>query len=244
MSESTESIVIFGCGAMGLAVAEHLRRHGLRFHLTGVKPETVEAARSRGFGAIELDFTDDDALQSIGIGAGARLILCLYDEPSSNLFLTLSARSLAPTLTIISACESKESEAKLLAAGANTTIDPFVITGRWIHNLIRRPLVLKTLHETLFGNADMELAEVRLGDDSSMLGKRLGDVSMREYDLILLGLVAEHQGTQLIFRPAAQDRLIEAGDILVVLGPLAEINAFRETIGSAAAARQSNPLEA
>ncbi len=230
MSQSAHSIIIFGCGAMGLAVAEHLQRHRLQFLLTGARPETVEAGKVRGFEPVELDFTDDDALRSVGIGAGTRLILCLYDEPSSNLFLILSARSLDPGLTIISACDSKESQAKLLAAGANTTIDPFVITGRWIHDLIRRPLVLKTLHGTLLGSADMELAEIPLGMDSLMLGKRLGDIDMRGHNLILLGLVAQQQGGELIFRTASQDRLIEAGDILVVLGPLAEIGAFRNSV--------------
>lgn len=230
MNQSAHPTIIFGCGAMGLAVAKHLRRHGLQFLLTGARPETVEAARTRGFDPIELDFTDDDALREVGVGSGTRLILCLYDEPSSNLFLILSARTLDPGLTIISACDSKESATKLLAAGADSTIDPFVITGRWIHDLIHRPLVLKTLHSTLLGNADMELAEVSLDHDSKLLGRCLGDVDMRHHNLILLGLVAPRQSAELIFCAAARDRLIEAGDILVVLGPLAEIDAFREAL--------------
>lgn len=215
---------------MGLAVAEHLQRHGLRFLLTGATPETVEAARARDFDAIELDFTDDDALRAAGIGTGARLILCLYDEPASNLFVTLSARALAPDLTIISACDSKESKAKLLAAGADKTIDPFVITGRWIHDLIRRPIVWKLLHETLFSSADMELAEVHVDEESTLVGRPLSEVARHEQNLILLGLVARDQGAELVFRPLAQDREIRVGDILVVLGPLAEIDAFRAAV--------------
>lgn len=230
MNQSAHSTIIFGCGAMALAVAEHLKRHGLRFLLTGARPETVEAGRNRGFDPVELDFTDDDALRGVGIGSGTRLILCLYDEPSSNLFLILSARSLDPKLTIISACDSKESESKLLAAGADTTIDPFVITGRWIHDLIRRPLVLKTLHSTLLGNADMELAEVFLHQDSTLIGQRLGAIDMRRHNLILLGVVAQQQGSEMIFRTAAGERVIQADDILVVLGPLAEIDGFREAV--------------
>lgn len=230
MSPVAHSIIVFGSGAMGLAVAEHLKRHGLRFLLTGATVETVEAARSRDFDAIELDFTDDDALRAAGIGSGTRLILCLYDEPANNLFLTLSARALAPDLTIISACDSKESNAKLLAAGADKTIDPFVITGRWIHDLIRRPIVWKLLHDTLFSSADMELAEVHVDEESTLRGHPLREVAIHEHNLILLGLVSREQGSELVFRPSARDRRIKAGDILVVLGPLAEINAFRAAV--------------
>jgi len=235
MSQPAHSIIVFGCGAMGLAVAEHLTRHGLQFLLTGEIRGTVQAARVRGFDALELDFTDDDALRAVGIGAGTRLILCFYDEPSSNLFLTLSARSLAPDLTIISACDSTESKAKLVAAGADKTIDPFVITGRWIHDFIRRPLILKTLQDTLFGSADLELAEVKVGHDSVLVGQRLRDVDIRNRNLILLGLVAREKGAELVFRAVAGERLIEVGDILVVCGPLGEIEAFRESAGCASA---------
>ena len=117
-------------------------------------PQTVSGFRPRrgkGFESAQVDFTDDEALKAIGIGSSATTIFCLFEEMSNNFFLTLSARTLAPELTIISISSSAASSSKLIAAGANKTIDPYVLTGRWIHNLIRRPLVVETLYGILLG---------------------------------------------------------------------------------------------
>ena len=105
-------LLLFGCGSLGLAVAETLRSHGFEFLLAGADADCVAAARGKGYEAVEVDFSDDDSLRAVGIGAGARLIFCLYDEPSRNFFLTLSARALAPELRIVSICESAQSAKK------------------------------------------------------------------------------------------------------------------------------------
>lgn len=227
---SDHPLVIFGCGSLGIAVAENLRSREFDFLLAGADAECVAAARAKGFEALEVDYRDDDALIAVGIGGGARLIFCLYDEPSRNLFLTLSARALAPELRIVSVCESAESGSKLIAAGADKTIDPYLLTARWTHDLIRRPLILETLQRTLFGEENLELAEIAVTAASILAGKRLGDLDLADYNLLVMGVVDRAMGSELIFRASGVDHRLVGGDILVLIGPDDEIRRFRADI--------------
>lgn len=225
------SLILFGCEAPGLAVANHLRDQGIEFLLTGSTPESVAAARTRGFDAVAVDFTDDDALRGVGIGGCAETIFCLYEAPASNLFLTLSARALAPGLQIISISESPESHGKLRAAGADKSIDPYVITGQMIHDIIRRPLILSTMQRTLFGTADLELAQIAVDASSPCAGRPLNAIDPSGFDLVLLGMVAPAIGPELIFRSNDADQRLTEGNLLVVIGPVGEIQRFRKQVG-------------
>ena len=228
------AIVIFGCGGFGLAVAKSLRQQGLDFLLVGSDRESVAAAGARGFEALELDYTDDDVLRSVGVGVGVRIIFCLFDEATNNLFLTLSARALAPTVTIISVCESHESGNKLRAAGADKTIDPYVLTGRWIHDLIRRPVIIEIVQQTLMGEADLEIAEITVTARSALVGQCLEGLDLSRYNLLVMGVVDCDKGTDLIFRTSQADHCFSEGDVLVVIGPDNEIREFRRDMSDQA----------
>ena len=227
MSADRQDVVIFGGGGLALAVAETLRDRGVGFVLASAQAERVEAATSKGFDAVQLDYTDDDALKSIGVGGEVRMIFCLFEETASNLFLTLSARALAPDLTIVSICDSPASSSKLQAAGANKTIDPFLLTARWVHNLIRRPLIVETLYEVLFGVADLEVSEVTVAEDAYLAGKRLGDLKPRRHDILILGVIDRRQGMELLLRTNAPSYVLTPGDVLVVIGPRREIEGLK-----------------
>ncbi len=227
MSTDRPEVVLFGCGGLALAVAETLRDRGVQFLLVSAEPERVETATSKGFGAVHLDYTDDEALKSIGVGGEVRMIFCLFEETASNLFLTLSARALAPDLAIITICDSPASSSKLVAAGANKTIDPFLLTARWVHNLIRRPLIVETLYEVLFGVADLEVSEITVADGAYLAGKRLGDLKPRRHDILILGVIDRQRGAELLLRTNAPSYALTAGDVLVVIGPRREIEGLR-----------------
>jgi voltage-gated potassium channel len=227
LSTDREEVVLFGCGGLALAMAETLRERGERFLLASAEAVRVEAATSKGFDAVHLDYTDDEALKSIGVGGEVRMIFCLFEETASNLFLTLSARALAPDLTVVSICDSPASSSKLLAAGANKTIDPFLLTARWVHNLIRRPLIVETLYEVLFGVADLEVSEVTVAEGAYLAGKRLGDLEPRSHDILILGVIDRQRGAELLLRTNAPSYVLAAGDVLVVIGPRREIEGLR-----------------
>jgi len=222
--------LIFGCGAMGHEVAMQLAERGIHADLYSYHPDEVASIQAKGLQATLLDHTDDDKLRSIGIGDWVKTLFCLFGDEPQNLFLTLSARALDPSLKIICVCESAQSGRKLMTAGATKVIDPYEISGQRINELIARPYLVEMLENTVFGK-HIDLAEVEIPADSPLQGTRLDDLQLQQrYNLIILGVVDLELGGDLIFSHSGVEHKLDAGDLLVVIGPHGEIARLREAI--------------
>jgi voltage-gated potassium channel len=221
-------IAIFGCNALGLEVARRLSEAAHRFIVVDIDSGVLEQARDLGFATACIDYTDDDALCSIGIRADIGVIFCMLREDSENVFLTISARALDSRLKIISVCNEQDAAGKLTAAGADKVIDPYAITGSKIHELIRRPAIVEILEHTVFGRIDLKIAEITIAKGSSLAGRRLAEVKRDlQQNLVLLGLVDPELGGELTFGTRFLDHKLDAGDVLVVIGPNSQIESFR-----------------
>ncbi len=224
-------IVIFGCGRQAMSVAERLRGRVQDLLVVTSDESDVSLAQSKGFSVVQIDYTDDEALRSIGIGRWVSTIFCMFPEEPQNVFLTISARALDPRLQIVSITESRAAGQKLLAAGATKVIDPYEITGKKIHELIRHPLVVETLEHTVLGQANLDLAEIEVERASPLAGRRLSELDVgRRFNLILLGVVDLELGKRLTFRTLGLDHRLDVGDMLVVIGPRDEIERFRAAL--------------
>jgi voltage-gated potassium channel len=229
-----QEVLVFGCGSLGEEVARQLRERGYRLLLVDDNEAALGAVRERGYATERLDYTDDEALRSIGIGAGVDAIFCMFAEDASNVFLTISARGLDPALKIVSIAESIDSRHKLLSAGASKVIDFYEISAARLYELIRRPLIVETLEHTVFSSRDLDLAEVSIRPGCGLIGQGLEQLTLEpDYNLVLLGLVERELGQRLIFAPQGAGLRLQAGDVLVVMGPLGEIERLRATLGEA-----------
>ncbi len=238
-----KDILIFGCGNLGLEVAEQLRASGYAVRLAAADYSQVGYARAKDFDAVVVDVTDDEALRRLGLGDRVRVVFCLLEDEAQNLFLALSARALAPSVDILCVAESEGSEAKLKAAGASKVIDPYALSAMKIHELIRRPWILDTLESTLFGRESLDLAEVPVVEGSGLMGRELQELHLREsYNLILLGVVTrepDSEGDSMIYVNAGRSHRLETGDLLVIIGLRDEIERFRGEIQASAWGRPS-----
>lgn len=191
----------------------------------------AERAKESGFETSGIDFRNDDDLRSIGISTDIEVIFCFFPDDADNVFLTISARALDKNLQIIAIIENPESAEKLLAAGANKIIDPYEICGRKIHELIKKPDMTNILDHTVFGRHDLNMAEIEIPKNSYLDGLYLGDLNLNEtHNLILIGIVDKELGEELHFSIGEKEHKLDAGDILVVMGPSREIRAFKKDV--------------
>ncbi|MFI3217934.1 MAG: NAD-binding protein [Methylococcales bacterium] len=224
-------IAIFGYSVMSLEVMRRLnaKQHSLLF----VSQNESEAAliAAQGFKTTVIDFRNDDALKSIGIGSSVDIIFCFYPTDSNNVFLTLSARALDKKLTIIAIVDDPESAEKLLAAGANKIIDPYEICARRTHNMLTKPDVTNMLDNTVFGQHDLNIAQIEIPHGSHLENSKSSDLRLAEkYNLILIGIVDRALGDALHFAISEKKHTLNAGDVLVVLGPSREIKHFKAAV--------------
>ncbi|MET0094122.1 MAG: TrkA family potassium uptake protein [Sedimenticola sp.] len=221
-------VVIFGCNALSMEVA--LRLHESAWDLTLVTKDKLclESVQNRGFKVVEADYTDDEELKRLGIGLDVDVVFTLFEDDAQNVFLTISVRDLAPSLRIISLAQSKDSAHKLKAAGVSKVIDPYEISGRKIHDMLKRPLIAEAIERLVYGREHLNLAEVTVTEDSFLDGRRLGELGLsKRYNLVLLGVVDRELGDEFIFSTSGVDHKLDRDDVLVVIGPGEEIERLR-----------------
>ena len=90
------------------------------------------------------DATSDDNLKLAGIER-AKVIIITTPSDAANVFIALTARALNSTIHIIARASEKETEGKLIRAGANKVIMPDILGGMFMAQLITKPIVIEFL---------------------------------------------------------------------------------------------------
>lgn len=226
-----KKVAVFGYNR--LAIEAMVRLDKEIYQILVIEPDQKLAALAiaDGFDTRIIDFRDDDALRAIGIGSEVAILFCFFPHEGDNVFLTISARALDKNLTIIAVIENREAGEKLIAAGANKIIDPYEICGRKIHELIKKPDMTNILDHTVFGRHDLNMAEIEIPPHSYLIGYYVSHLNLNEqYNLILIGIVDRELGEDLHFSINEKQHRLDAGDVLVVMGPSREIKAFKNQV--------------
>ncbi|TRW91431.1 potassium channel family protein [Candidatus Methylobacter oryzae] len=224
-------IAVFGYSVMSLETMARLNPE--RCSILFIAKDDAEAAliAEKGFDAQVIDFRNDDALRSIGIGSDVDTLFCFYPRDSENVFLTISARAIDKNITIVAIVDDPESAEKLLAAGANKIIDPYEICGRKTHEMLTKPDITNILDNTVFGRHDLNMAQIEIPKGSCLENTKTSDLKKNQkHNLILIGVVDKELDDQLHFAIGEKEHRLDAGDILVVMGPAREIKAFKKEV--------------
>jgi voltage-gated potassium channel len=224
-------IAIFGYSIMSIEVMSRLNKDQYSFVFIGKDESETALVEEKGFETKIIDFRNDDELKSIGIGTDVDILFCFYPRDSDNVFLTISARAIDKTLTIVAIVDDPESAEKLLAAGANKIIDPYEICGRKTHDMLAKPDITNILDHTVFGRHDLHIAQIEIPEGSCLENTMSSELKLNEkHNLILIGVVDKESGEALHFAISENDYILNAGDVLVVLGPSREIRSFKEEV--------------
>jgi voltage-gated potassium channel len=224
-------ITVFGYSIMSLEVMSRLNEDQYSLIFIGKDESETALVSEQGFETKIIDFRNDDALRSIGIGVDVDILFCFYPRDSDNVFLTISARAIDKTLTIVAIVDDPESAEKLLAAGADKIIDPYEICGRKTHDMLAKPDITNILDDTVFGRHDLHIAQIEIPKGSYLENTRTFELKLNEkHNLILIGVVDRELGEALHFAIGEKEYTLNAGDVLVVLGPSREIRSFKEEV--------------
>ncbi len=224
-------IAVFGYSIMSLEVIKQLNEEQYSYVFIVKNKAEALLVGEQGFDSKIIDFRNDEAIKSIGIGENIDILFCFYPKDSDNVFLTISARALDNELTIIAIVDDPESAEKLLAAGANKIIDPYEICGRKTHDMLAKPDITDVLDNTVFGRHDLHIAQIEIPKNSSLEQTKTGALLLAgSYNLILIGVVDKVSGDTLHFVMDEKEHTLSSGDVLVVLGPASDIKAFKEEV--------------
>lgn len=214
--------IIAGFGRVGEEVALALRHEGISFAVVENKSDAITRAQSYGYLVIEGSATEDEILLMAGIER-ARGIICATANDATNVYVVLSARGLNENLFIISRASDENSEAKLMRAGADRVISPYVLSGRRMANLAIRPYVVDFLDVTgTAGQLEKTLEEIIVEDGSIISNRTLGEVDLRNRTgALILGL---YRSTGELLTSPSADTLLEPGTRMIVMGTRDELD--------------------
>ena len=225
----SRGIAIFGYYRSAVEVATYLKAREHRIIIIDDNKDNLDKARRAGFETAELDYRNDAELEKLSLGASIDTLFCLFPDDAENVFLTISARALAPDVRIFAVAHDSRSASNLRSAGADKVIETEAITGHRIWDILNRPIVTGIMDRTLFGQADLNIAEIPITEGSFLEGVPVGAADLESgYELILTGLVDQDQKEYFIHGKDVATIRLESGMILLVIGPAAAIEQLKQ----------------
>ena len=216
-------VVVCGYGRLGEKLARELKAGMAAFVLIENREARLAEAAEAGFLVLHGDATDEDALEAAGIRRAAVLATVLPDD-AANVFITLSARSMNPKLTIIARGEAPSTESKLIQAGANRVILPTHIGAERIAELILYPQAALLLHGTAqeedfareLRRFALDMEVVAVAEGSGCVGRTVQAIEQEAAgSFLIVALNRRDGGTSTPPDPSA---VVRAGDGVVIVG--------------------------
>lgn len=217
----TGHVIICGYGRIGVTLAKDLSASGMPLVVIERGAARLAEVEAAGHLGISGDATDEETLLSAGIER-AKVLATVLPDDAANVFITLSARNLAPDLEIIARGEAPTTERKLRRAGADHVVLPTHIGAERITRMILYPASHDlTGDERLeqcraeLSTLGLELELVPATKGAAMCGLTVEDAERRATGSFFIAQINRLDGTT-VARPA-RDEIIGEGDRVLIV---------------------------
>ena len=205
--------VVCGWGRVGRAVADDLCASG---HSVVVVDIDANRVADVPYPTVVGDATLDSTLRAAGIERASALIAALEGD-AENLFVTLSARVIVPTLFIVARARQDESIPKLANAGADRVVNPQELGAARMASFVARPHVAEfvdvVMHER---SLEFRMQEFDVPEHSTLAGTTLREADLRKQTGVLVLALRRTDGT--FTTNPDPDTVIEPHQVLIAVG--------------------------
>jgi voltage-gated potassium channel len=220
-------IIVCGFGRMGSALCEALEKKGQPFVAIDRSPEALAAAAERGYMHLIGDSMSEQTLKEAQIDTARGLASCL-PEDADNVFVTLTARDIAPDLAIVSKANYEEGAERIRRAGANHVLSPSMLAANRAMTKLMLPAV-DELMEIVVHGPDLEISKISLDRLPKAVDQPLRELELPNKTSLLVVAVVHEDGTR-SFNPTPNTRL-SSHDELIVIGPRGGVDKMVELFG-------------
>ncbi len=225
--------IICGYGRSGKVVADKLEKSGAKYIVIDNNAELLEneLEDNPNFNYIVGDATLDDILLKAKIKE-AKGLISTVSRDSDNVYITLSAKRLNPNLYVIAKADERVAMDKLLIAGADRVVSPYIIGGLRMAELALKPDILDFV-STFMSIAkyeydeDLEIRKITIEEGSLLSGKSLSETNIRqESGATIIGV---KKNNELITNPSP-DVIINTGDVLYAFGTTEQLDNLEKIV--------------
>ncbi len=215
--------IVCGIGRLGSILARELHEAGKPFVAIDSDRDRLQDAEERGYLVLHGDATDEHILQQAGIRYAATVATVLSQD-ATNVFVTVTAREMNPSVMIIARGENPKTEKKLLGCGANRVVLPTAIGAKKLAQLITRPTAENMLEQIQDQSSmiddlrqiGLEFDELKVQAGSILVDQAISEIEIRSNHGFLIVGIRHVDGANEI-HPDPRTKLV-AGDVVVVLG--------------------------
>ena len=200
-------IIVCAYGRVGRAAVRELQAAGVPHVVIDPKEDLRERMDADDVLYLLEDCTSEAVLRRAGVER-ARSLICAVDSDATNVYITLTARSINPELFIVARASEPGSAERLERAGADRVVSPYASSGRHMVRMAQDPSVLDVFDDSR-PSTSIEVEERLVEAGSALVGTR----------------VAALPGTVLVVRTANGEiqpspdaaRTLTAGDVVLLL---------------------------
>ena len=208
-------VIVCGYGRMGVMVVSELRRRDLTVVVLEIRADAEMELRKAGVPFLIANATEEDTLDRVAAGQARSLVVTLPHD-ADNVYITLTARALHPSLPIIARAEQASTEAKLLRAGASHVVCPHLVGATTIANMLTRPKGVDFV-EIADRGVQLEMDEYVIRTNSPLHGQTLRESKVREKSGAIVVAIKRADG-EMLYSPEP-GAVLASGDTLIVVGP-------------------------
>jgi voltage-gated potassium channel len=208
-------ILICGAGRVGSEVIHNLKKDQVPFVVIESDPGVIQEFKDQDLLIMEGNATNDEVLIGAGIHK-ARGIIAALPSDADNVFISLTAKELNPGIIVVARANRRDSESKLLRAGADRVVAPEALGGRRMATSILRPATVQFVDTIMYrqGN-DIEIEEISVSDNSSVCCQTMRQAAIKDRTGVTV-IAIVRQGE--VYGVPGDDEFIKPGDVLISIG--------------------------
>jgi voltage-gated potassium channel len=220
--------IVCGYGRIGRVICRHLRRKPLDVVAIDKSPDLIPVMDEDGVLYVVGDAAEEASLIKAGIKRAKGLIAALATD-TDNVFLVLTARQLAPELTIIARASQEAVKHKLQAAGADSVESPYEMGAVSMSHHIIRPTVTNFLDLAFaYQRKDIQMEEIPVSELSQLVNVQLKDSGIRQnYNLIIIAI--KKPDGNMLFNPSFEAAIMP-NDTVIAVGELENLQKLEKIL--------------
>jgi voltage-gated potassium channel len=226
----SDHTIVAGFGRVGHLVCEELTAAELSFVAIDRAPERLAEIERLGYLHVVGDATEESVLREAGLER-ARVLVTAMPSDADTVFITLTARQMAPKVLIVARAEHPSTLKKLRQAGADHVVLPAAIGAHRIVSLLTNPTAVEFAElVTQRSSLAIEMDDVPIRPGSTLDARTLRDADIGRRTGVIVIAVKRVDGR--VEFPPTGDEPFAPGDSIVVLGRRSNLDQFRRQFAS------------
>jgi voltage-gated potassium channel len=230
LNKEEKFLILCGYGQMTKMFLRQ-KNYPLEYIILDKDAERVVAARKDGYNAIQEDASRYEVLHRFNTDYAEVTLVTLLNSDVENIYITLNAKSVNPDITVIARMADRKMSGKYKLAGADHLLMPDEVASRMLLMAIEQPTMHKAIVQLLTGKSKARLDEVIVHEHDHYCCASLEEIDFKAHKLLFIGIYRT-ETAEFLFNPA-KELILEAGDVMLVVGYHVSVEQFEKDFRSA-----------